>query len=337
MESLFEFKDIDPDDIQLQKYPSLKINKSPSFYLILRGITGNLNITQNFSNTCFNQDQNFLDGKLRYVSFKSNEDVDGEKEKPDRELIFGINSIIEFLKIKNKSNLELIPRYISDSFTLEDLSKILLDREIINRNKNFFAYLNDEFCNFYYYTSKDNHTVAFLHIYRILEYISYTFPIMYATKTKDFSGSFDALKILFQGDKDKGELKVFKDFIQIILNSENNYETLSIDIHITSDSENYNSRIYKTLLDICDESIFYTDRNVENSKLVIKFTEFSSFIITVRNRFFHLKNSHSKNIHSIDIIDADFFFSLINKKCMYFLCLITIEVIKKSYFTKTSI
>ena len=102
----------------------------------------------------------------------------------------------------------------------------------------------------------------------------------------------------------------------------------------TNGENEANQRIYKTILHICDKNTFDEPRNAENSRISIKFSEFSSFIITIRNRFFHLKNSQDNNIQSVDIVDSDHFFSLINRKCAYFLSLVTLVVIKNSYFQK---
>jgi hypothetical protein len=328
----FEFSEIDEQDRIFTQYPNLKINNSPAFYLILRGIIGNIQVKQTFREITFQQTRDFLNPVEKPVSITGEEITN---ETPIEEgLKTEISNLLEVLKTKCKSNLEILPKYISDTFSLKDLSDVLSDRKAIHRNKNFFESLNNEFSNFYYNTSKENHTVAFLHLYRILEFISYTFPVMYAASTKDFSKSFDILKTLFSGDKDKGELKVFKDFIEIVMSVEKDYKRLSIDINIISDFEEYNERIYNTILNICDKSIFEEPRNTKNSKISIKFPEFSSFIITVRNRFFHLKNSQDNNIQSVDIVDSDFFFSLINQKCAYFLSLVTLVVIKQSYFQK---
>lgn len=332
MIELFEYSEIDENDRIFEQYPALKINNSPHFYLILRGIVGNIKIKQTFREVTFNQERDFLNPVERSLNFIERENED--KIFIEEDLKSEIKSLLEILKTKCKSNLEILPKYISDTFSLKDLSDVLLDRKTINRNKDFFETLNNEFCNFYYNTSKENHTIAFLHLYRILEYISYSFPVMYAASTTDFSESFDVLKTLFSGDKDKGELKVFKDFIEIVMSSEKEYQRLTIDINIVSNSEDYNKKIYSTIIKICDKSFFDETKNTENSKISIKFTEFSSFIITIRNRFFHLKNSQSNNIHSADIVDSDFFFGLINHKCAYFLSLVTLSVIKKSYFQK---
>ena len=310
-------------------YPNLKIQNSPAFYLLLRGITGTLKIEQTFRNEIFNQEVDLLNE--RSIDASSRE-VDIEKKIINADLKPGILNLIEVLKIKCKSDIEILPKYISETYTLEDLSRVLSDRATIHRNKDFFKSLNYEFSNFYYFTHINSHTVAFLHLYRILEFVSYSFPLMYAVSTKDFNKSFNELKSLFSGDKDQGELNVFKKFINNIVSAEKDYKKLTIDIFITSELPEYNERIYKTILRICSREIFDESKSVENSKLSIKFPEFSSFIITLRNRFFHLKNSQDSNMHSIDIVDSDYFFSLINKKCAYFLSLITFVIIKKSYF-----
>lgn len=326
----FEYFEIDEMDAIFIKYPVLKINNSPAFYLILRGIIGNIKIEQSFRGTIFSQTQNFLNPK---ENDNTNNDINVKISKNiDYNLKTEILSLLEILRARCKSNLIVLPQYISDTCTLEDLSNVLSNKLLTNRNKKFFESLNSEFSNFYYHTSKESHTIAFLHLFRILEYISYSFPVMYAASTKDFSRSFDILKTLFSGDKDKGELKVFKDFISIVMSVETNYEKLSIDIDIISELDEYNERVYNTILNICDSKIFETSKNSKNSKISIQFSEFSSFIITIRNKFFHLKNSQDKNIQIVDIVDSDFFFNLINKKCAYFLSLVTLFVIKKAYF-----
>jgi len=328
----FEFSEIDDQDRIFRKYPVLKINNSPAFYLILRGIVGNIQIKQTFREFTFQQTRDFLNPIEKSASNGL------EEEKKDNVIDEAVKSeisiLLELVKTRCKSNLEVLPKYISDTFSLKDLSDVLSDRKAIHRNKYFFDSLNNEFSNFYYHTSRGSHTIAFLHLYRILEYISYTFPVMYAASTKDFSKSFELLKTLFSGDKDKGELKVFKDFIEIVMSVERDYKRLSIDIDIVSDLDEYNERIYNTILSICDKSIFEESKNTKYSKVSIKFPEFSSFIITIRNRFFHLKNSQENNIQSVDIVDSDFFFSLINRKSAYFLSLVTLVVIKQSYFQK---
>lgn len=333
---LFEIIEDNINDLEIfKKYPNLNISISrhtPSYYVILRGLVGNLKIKQNFRNEIFTQNINYFD----VFNLDSSNEIDNEDVNPkpviDQNLAVEIGNLINLLK--RKSDLIKLEKYFENDFTLSDLSTLLKDRSLSFRNKNFYDNLNNEFLNFHYNTYKENHTIAFLHLYRILEYTSYTFPLLYAVSTKDFSSSFESLRILFSGDKDKGELKVYKDFINEIFGKHMYYGKINIDINITSDLPEYNERIYNTLLKICDKEIFDLGKNKEFSKLAIKFTEFSSFIITVRNRFFHLKNSQNNNMHSIDIVDSEHFFKLINGKCAYFISMVTLEIIRKSCLVK---
>jgi hypothetical protein len=324
----FEFYEQFEDQQIYTQYPNLKINDSPAFYLLLRGIIGTIKIKQTFRDVTFNQTVDLLKptmARASVVSETDNQEVAGD-------LSFAISGMLQILRTRCKPDIEVLPKYIADSFTLSDLSELLANRALIHRNKVFFESLNNEYCNFYYHTNNKSHTVAFLHLYRILEYVSYSFPLMYAASSKDFSKSFEALKGLFTGEKDQGELKVFKYFISNVMSTEQDYERLTIDINVTAPLEEYNERIYKTIIRICDKTIFEDGRNIENSKLCIKFAEFSSFIITIRNRFFHLKNSQDINITSVDVVDSDHFFHTINSQCAYFLSLVTFVIIKKSYF-----
>lgn len=340
MQELFEIIENDLNDSAFNKFPNLnvQINKNaPSYYFILRGLVGNLKIKQNFRDETFVQNIDYLDPKYSDLIYSEENNLFEESEVNEKkeigaELKVELSNLITLLKFK--SSFTKLEKYFGEDFNLEDLSILLNDRQLSFRNKVFFDNLNNEFLNFYYNTSKNNHTIAFLHLYRILEYTSYTFPLLYAVSTKDFSNSFESLRTLFSGDKDKGELKVYKDFINEIYGKDKYYSRITIDIDIISDLPEYNERIYKTLLKICDAEIFELSKNSENSKVAIKFTEFSSFIITVRNRFFHLKNSQSNNMHSIDIVDSEHFFKLINRKCAYFISLITFEIIKKSCLVK---
>ncbi|MCT3721809.1 hypothetical protein HZP56_00675 [Elizabethkingia anophelis] len=348
MNELFEVSEIDTDDSILKKFPNLNLNKNagaPAYYTILRGLIGELKIKQVFRDEEFIQDINYLNpySENRYIELTLDDSPSTDIEATDKKEDDEKTPVDELLKgelrelvgyLKSKTRLSKIEKHFGKEYSLEDLSSLLENRVINNRNKEFYNNLLNEYLNFYYYTHKRNHALAFLHLYRILEYTSYTFPLLYAISTKDFSNSYSSLRTLFTGDKDKGELKVFKDFIGAIYGEDRYYGRISIDIDILSDLPEYNERIYKTILNICDSEIFDMSKNSENHKIAIKFTQFSSFIITIRNRFFHLKNSQSNNIHSIDIVDANHFFSLINKKCAYFIGLLTFEVIKKSCLVK---
>ena len=54
---------------------------------------------------------------------------------------------------------------------------------------------------------------SFVHIYRALEFISYSFPLIYASKSMDYRGSYEKLKKYMSGER-AGELNFFKLFLK---------------------------------------------------------------------------------------------------------------------------
>jgi hypothetical protein len=70
-----------------------------------------------------------------------------------------------------------------------------------------------ELCHYFINASQGASVVAFLHLYRFLERISYSFPMSYAAATDDFKGSFQALREFLKGGTETGELKFFESFV----------------------------------------------------------------------------------------------------------------------------
>lgn len=216
---------------------------------------------------------------------------------------------------------------LNDSIELPDLEKFFFDRRYSLKNKDFFNRLENEFCNFLLYQSKENYTTAFIFLYRILEVISFSFPLIYASKTYDFKHTYGKLKEIFSinSGNSTGELGFLKSAIKVMFEGSELLET-SIDIDLDDEFEK-NEKIYKALKSVIDNKIFHTD-TIENSKLSICFGDVSSFIITLRNRFFHLFNRGDKNLESIEIIDPDYLFSKINKPVFTWICVVYLEINK---------
>lgn len=185
-----------------------------------------------------------------------------------------------------------------------------------------------EVSQFILHNERGSYTSAFIYIYRILEKISYAFPLIYASKSQDFLSSFNQLKELMVGDKEKKELGFFKVFIDMLYKG-NVISDTSIDIYIRTDDSTVQEQMYKILKDISGNSVMHED-SIEFEKFSIKFCEMGSFIINIRNRFFHNLNSSSNNIQSHKIVDSDEFFSFINPMAMHWISLVFLEVITYS-------
>lgn len=284
--------DLDSDTKKL----SPKYNDTPKVVL-LRSIIGSLKIKHVLSTTEFNQAIDYID-------------------------LANTNAGI--------APIEKLRNYISPDIDIPDLCTVFDNKKFAFQNASFYKRLVGEFTNFYYYQNKQSHTTAFVYIYRILETISYAFPLIYASKTEDFKGTYAFLKECIGGNKDKGELGFFKSFIKLIFKDDPlGGDDSSITIDIIGSTEEIQQSFFDAFKKACsDTSIFHPSDTLEPRKLSIKFTEFSSFIINLRNRFFHLFNSGQPNLESDEILDADLFFKMVNNKAMYWISLVLLEIVK---------
>ena len=249
---------------------------------------------------------------------------------PKLALILGIVGSIRIKHTIRKNPLEKLKDYISEEITLADLDGIFGDRVFLLQNQKFFERLTQEFNNYYFYQNRRSFTTAFAFIYRILETISYAFPLIYATKTNDFRGTYTLLKDYMSGNKDKGELGFFKSFIKVLFGADPAL-TSSITINIYGDTDEIQQKFFSSITKACPDPDIYDPADTdEPRKLSVKFTEYSSFIINLRNRFFHLFNSGQPNLQSDDILDADAFFYQVNEKSIYWISLVLLEIIKNN-------
>lgn len=276
---------------------SLSVLENPTpKVILLRGLIGSIKIKHKFSQHEFDQTVDYFDLA---------------------NLNIGVSPV------------ERLKNYISQELSTDELGKIFKDRRFLHQNQNFFQNLTNEFSNYYYYENKQSHTTAFAYLYRILETISYAFPLIYAAKTDDFKGTYNFLKECLTGNREKGELGFFKSFIKVVFENDPIFES-SISIDIVAETEEIQQLFFDSFKKACPDVNIYSDDTDEPRKLSIKFPEYSSFIICLRNRFFHLFNSGQPNLQSDDILDSDYFFKLVNKQTTYWLSLVLLEILKHS-------
>lgn len=219
------------------------------------------------------------------------------------------------------------PKLISEHTTSEELGRYISVTKYINRK--FYQNILFEISHFVYSTKKGNHSSAFIFLYRLLEKISYAFPLIYSSRTSDFVRSFTQLKSLMTGDTEKKELGFFKKFVETLYEDDPIAET-SIDIKISASIEEIQSQIFNEFKNVLDDNIIHGDTD-EPRQISIKYCEMSSFIITIRNRFFHNMNGGAKNIQSKNIADIDLFFESMNDLAMQWLATVFLSVFTYSY------
>ena len=120
---------------------------------------------------------------------------------------------------------------------------------------------------------------SFVHIYRALEFMSYSFPLIYASKSMDFRGSYEKLKKFIGGDS-ASELNFFKLFLKEMFENTFIYE-YEFEVYFLDGNE----ALIKTELDRITKSQYYT---FDGNTMKIKFANVADFLITVRNRYFHM-------------------------------------------------
>lgn len=216
-----------------------------------------------------------------------------------------------------------IPLLIAEGYTSENLSSYIDGTKL--QNKAFYKNILSELSYYFYYQNKKIHSSSFVYLYRALEHISYAFPLIYASKTDDFTKTFNFLKELMSGDKSAGELGFFKSFIKTVYKDDAISES-SVDFKISLATEGEQKEAFNLLKDLCKGNMIA--ESTDSPRLLsIKYIEVGSFIITIRNRFFHYMNGGAKNIETSKISDVDNLFSIVNKKCLYWLSTIFLAVI----------
>lgn len=215
------------------------------------------------------------------------------------------------------------PKLIGENVSDIDLAVYI--ESVKFHNRNFYKEILSEISHYFIHEKSGSHTAAFIYLYRLLEKISYCFPLIYISKTNDFKNSYSFLKSLICGNKDKGELGFFKTFVQQLYKEDPISET-SIDLAINVEDENIQSIFYGSLKGICDQDII-SENTEEPRCLSIKYCDMGGFLITVRNKFFHNLSDKGRNLEGSTMVDSDLLFSLINKQGLQWISTIFLGVI----------
>jgi hypothetical protein len=194
----------------------------------------------------------------------------------------------------------------------------------LTENRVFYRELLAEFCAFHLHSARRGHTAAFISLYRILERMAYSVPLLYCATSRDFIGTFESLRDLFVS-KDDGELKFFKNFIGVERGfiDKNILDTL---YQIDFSSKYGYDGMYHEIVTKHFSSFDSTDKDIRQVK--IKFKDVPGLLIVLRNRYFHAAiGSWKKNISSIDLIESDEFFDNLNPVFCSFLSLVALHII----------
>jgi hypothetical protein len=229
-------------------------------------------------------------------------------------------------KERKKFSRNLFTDPISSTTSLADLDKYLVSSN--PRNIPLFKDLINEYCYYYYYTFKRLDTLAYIHVYRILERMSYTFPMLYASKAKDYIGTFNKLQNFFKGAN--SELKFFNLFIEDFFEEE--FLDYRVKFSITAFNQDIREKYYKTIMMLCtsnDPTIAIKACN-EHTDITIENRDTLNLLIHLRNRYFHFGSGGQRNIKSSEMVEPHDFYRIVNDHFINWLSVVYFNIVKSS-------
>lgn len=228
-------------------------------------------------------------------------------------------------------NQSVVLNNFPDEVKLKDLNKYFNRSRF---NSKFYGSIEPEIIKCLIAEKKNNHLEAFFYLYRIIEGISYSIPLIYVSKHKNYDKTYKQLQSFFNNEQD-GELAFFKRFLSETFKNEDFFKS-SIDIDFNFiDRIELREAYYKIYLDKVKNKPM-NGKGLEgqtlNQELKLSFIGFYDFIILIRNRFFHLtKGTWQSNLSSTEILYPDYFFKPIVSHGLNWVSLILFEIIKVDF------
>lgn len=192
------------------------------------------------------------------------------------------------------------------------------------KNKALFDELLVEFSLCFLYKNRNNHTTAFLHLYRALEYMSYSFPISYSSRVVGFYTSFDTFKDFFI-TKDQGQLKFFREFVIAFFEKSLLRCRTTIDTFVGN--QIYDKQKIAVIQKLCKGFDYFDNGSV----IQIEYKYLLDFMVTLRNRYFHFQYDRAENISNINF-DGELFFESLNDKFLNWLSMIYLEILTQGVY-----
>lgn len=234
---------------------------------------------------------------------------------------------INYTKFPYEINKSFTKRSMLESFTedvsLENLSKYF---RTLKNNEEFYCAIEFELLNCITSRKSGRYLEAFLFLYRVIEGISFSIPLIHVSTSKNFNKSFRSLQKYMPSKNNEGELLFFKNFIREQWSNENFFK-LTIDINIGEiEVEEMRSIYFKLYKEKAGKGI---SSETEDEELKLTFYGYLEFMIEIRNRYFHfLQGGWQENISSSQIIFPDLFFKPLIDHGINWIGIALLEIIK---------
>ena len=291
---------VDPVFRSNTRYQNLVATDSNSILIIYRLISGTLNCDDIYNN--------------RRYKFKTN--------------------YCKFPYIENINNRPTMHRLL-DNFPTE-VKLIDLDTYFKRSrfNSEFYKSIQSELIKCLISNNEGRYLEAFFYLYRIIEGVSYSIPLIYLSKNRKYNSTYKQLQSFFGKKELDGELAFFKRFIKESFNREDFYNS-TIDINLLEieieEIRGFYYKLYMQKLDSTSQKNQITDYT-EDEEIKVTFIGFYDFLITIRNRFFHFtQGTWQQNLSSTELLFPDLFFKPIINHGINWISLILFEVIKVDF------
>lgn len=213
----------------------------------------------------------------------------------------------QFSEVLNTNILDESCRRICNRFMIYDRTNNFVYEHILNELTQFFVVNTLSPCE------------GFVHLYRALEFMSYSFPLIYASRSKNYRGTYDSLKKFMSGDSG-GELKFFNKFLNELFRDDIAYEFL-FEVDIDSDNIEEMKGEFQEFFKI---DIFTFEENV----LSFKFRNTMDIFVEIRNRYFHMLLGQGKNNFFNMEYDKRDLFKCLNPIFVNWLVIIFVKIIQ---------
>lgn len=205
-------------------------------------------------------------------------------------------------------------------YTIKQL-KSYLGSPIRFQNQAFYEDVANELAA-YFHKKTISPLAAFLHIYRILERISYIFPLTYVSSAQNYTGTFTTLKNYFKNPE--SELGFFRVFLDDFLKTDVLFQSGNANFLFQHTYPDINEKQFKLLKRLIGSKIA---AEAPYNSISIKYADLLELIITLRNRYFHFKSADVSNITQKEIIEEDIFFAMLNDTFLNWIAYIFFKII----------
>lgn len=237
-------------------------------------------------------------------------------------------SVLPFEEIK-RNNLQRVKKYISifteeeNYIEYEKINEFLLKNRT---NNSIVKQILIELSNCLIKYDNKLFTSSFLHIYRCVENMTYIFPHIYAKCFNSYKGTYEALKDFFNSDKSEKELKMYN-----ILSDKLFDGSLLLNYSFEFDYSFLDDNDFATVKNIFSNEYFAFQFEYYDKKIKIDFSNMFNFIITLRNKCFHMMEGTTNKYIKIDGLDFDILFKGIILEIVNWFSIVFVKLIARQF------